>query len=277
MLTAGRSLVLNHDAGKELPRIPELVDLYRLGGGSGVKFRQGMVAMIAGRSGTLKSFFAMWLTTRWAQLEGVSTLYFSADMSAFTASTRIAAMVMDETTEEVEQGMQDPRTRAKYRDALAPLPVQFSFGSPITWRGIEEEIEGYVELWNAYPQVVVFDNLMDFEGADSDYTAQMDAMSGITAFSRETGITSIVLHHATDKSMDAKTAPYDPPTRQDIKGGLSERPELSLSVALDPNDMTYRIACIKQRMGPCDPAARHYAVLLAEPERGKFHTTGRAY
>ncbi|MFY1686294.1 hypothetical protein ACN28A_00005, partial [Plantactinospora sp. WMMB782] len=113
--------------------------------------------------------------------------------------------------------------------------------------------------------------LMDFEGAESDYTEQMAVMQGVTAFARDTGATSIILHHASDKGWDAKTAPYDPPSRDQVKGGLSEKPELSLSVALDPNDLEYKIACIKQRMGPSDPTARRYARLRAEPQRTRFH------
>jgi len=112
---------------------------------------------------------------------------------------------------------------------------------------------------------------MDFEAAESDYTEQMAVMAGVTAFSRETGCTSIVLHHASDKSWDAKTAPYDPPSRQEVKGGLSEKPELSLTVALDPSTMEYKVAVVKQRMGPSDPTARRFARLTAEPERTRFH------
>ncbi|ABP53005.1 AAA family ATPase [Salinispora tropica] len=264
MLNARRALTLNHDAGKELPRIPALDDLY----GIGCRFRQGQVIMIAGRSGTLKSMFATWLAAKWA----VPALYFSADMSAYTASSRVAALVTGDLQEEIEEGMaRGGGNRQRYLDALASLPLTFAFGTPITWRHIDEEIEAHVELHDSYPSIVVFDNLMDFEAAESDYTEQMAVMAGVTAFSRETGCTSIVLHHASDKSWDAKTAPYDPPSRQEVKGGLSEKPELSLTVALDPSTMEYKVAVVKQRMGPSDPTARRFARLTAEPERTRFH------
>ena len=93
------------------------------------------------------------------------------------------------------------------------------------------------------------------EGAESDYTVQMNVMSNVTDLARATGSTVIILHHATDKSWDAKTDPLVSPSRQEIKGGLSEKPELSLSVALDPYSLEYKVACIKQRMGPSDPTA----------------------
>lgn len=266
MLTAGRSLALNAESGAELPRVPALRALYD----RGVKFRQGQVIMIAGRSGTQKSGFALFLT---AQM-GLPTLYFSADMSAFTASSRLASMYSGDDTETVEAGMKaGGASRQKYLDAVKDCKIQFCFGAPITWTTVDEELEAYVEVWNAFPPVIVFDNLMDFEGADSDYTEQMAVMSSVTELARNTGSTVILMHHASDKSWEAKTDPWAPPSRDQVKGGLSEKPELSLSVALDPNTHEYRVACIKQRMGWCDPTARTYAILWCEPTLTRFHAT----
>ncbi|OJF13119.1 hypothetical protein [Couchioplanes caeruleus] len=39
------------------------------------------------------------------------------------------------------------------------------------------------------------------------------------------------------RGWEAKSDPWAPPSREQVKGGLSEKPELSLSVALDPNSM----------------------------------------
>lgn len=264
MLTAGRSLALNAESGKELPRVPAFEALYN----RGVRFRQGQVIMIAGRSGTQKSGFALFLA---AQMN-LRTLYFSADMSAFTASSRLASMATGDNGETVEEGMaRGGAARQKYLDALKDSNIQFSFGSPITWKAVDEELEAYVELWDEYPAVIIFDNLMDFDGADSDYTEQMSVMSNATELARATGSTVILMHHASDKTWEAKQDPWAPPSRDQVKGGLSEKPELALSVALDPNSMEYRIACIKQRMGPSDPTARNYSVIWCEPELTRFH------
>jgi hypothetical protein len=227
--------------------------------------------MVVGRSGTQKSGFALY----WVAQMNLPTLYFSADMSPFTASSRLACMVTDQTTEQVERGMAaGGETKAQYLRALDDVNITFSFGSPISWRQIEEELEAYVELWNAFPEVMVFDNLMDFDGAESDYTEQMATMSMLTELARETGSTVIVLHHATDKGWDAKTDPWNPPSRDQVKGGLAEKPELSLSVALDPASMDYKIACLKQRMGPSDATGRSFATITCEPEKTRFHKHG---
>ncbi|MFF7252470.1 AAA family ATPase [Streptomyces microflavus] len=274
MLTPGRSLALHAESGKELPRVEAFEDLYA----AGVRPRHGEVVMIAGRSGTQKSGFALF----WVAQMNLPTLYFSADMSAFTASSRLASMATRDTTEMVEAGMAEGgKYRQAYIDALSTSNITFSFGSPITWKQIDEEIEAYVELWDAYPQVVCFDNLMDFEGAESDYSEQMAVMQGSTELARDTGATVILLHHASDKAWEAKSSPWNPPSRDQIKGGLSEKPELSLSVALDPTSMAYHVACVKQRMGPCDPTAQRYTTMICEPEYTRFkraekHTIIRA-
>ena len=264
MLTAGRSLALNAESGKELPRVPAFEALYR----RGVKFRQGMVIMIAGRSGTQKSGLALFLA---AQMN-LPTLYFSADMSAFTASSRLASMATGRTGEQVEEDFARG-DKQPYLDALRDCKIQFSFGSPITWTQVDEEVEAYVELHDRYPSMMIFDNLMDFDAAESDYTEQMAVMSNATELARSTGSTVILMHHASDKTWEAKQDPWMPPSRDQVKGGLSEKPELSLTVALDPNTMEYRIACVKQRMGPCDPTARSYAVVWCEPELTRFHAS----
>lgn len=264
MLTPRRSLSLHAESGRELPRVPAFGALYK----KGVRPRHGEVVMVAGRSGTQKSGLALF----WVASMNLPTLYFSADMSPFTASSRVASMVTGDNTEMVEAGMAAGGShRARYLDALRDSRITFSFGSPITWRAVDEEMEAYVELHNAHPEVVVFDNLMDFDGAESDYTEQMAVMSNATEMARATGATVIVLHHASDKSWEAKADPWAPPSRDQVKNGLAEKPELALTVALDPTSLEYKIACVKQRMGPCDPTARSYVTIRCEPDKTRFH------
>ena len=68
-------------SAQPLPRVPGFRDLYR----EGVVPRRGQVIMVAGRSGTQKSGFALF----WVAQMGLPTLYFSADMAPFTAGTRL--------------------------------------------------------------------------------------------------------------------------------------------------------------------------------------------
>lgn len=269
MLNPFRALTLHADAGRKLPEVDAFHSLYQWG----VAPRHGQVIMIVGRSGSQKSGFALF----WVDEMNLPTLYFSADMSPFTASARLASKRTGCTTEQVEADMKaGGAARQAHIDALADSNITFSFGSPITWRAVDEELDAYVELWNRWPEVIVIDNLMDFEGADSDYTVQMDVMQHVTELSRDTGSTVILMHHASDKSWDAKTDPWSPPSRDQVKGGMSEKPELSLSVALNPDTLNFNIACIKQRMGPSDPSAKRWVTIKCDPALTRFHRLGLA-
>lgn len=270
MLTSLRSLTLNRSAGTELPRIPALEEAGFYGT---TRPRHGEVIMIAGRSGTQKSGLALFLVDEW----DLPTLYCSADMSAFTASSRLACKRADMTTEQVDLALAAGGPGADFiMEQLAGSKVTFSFGSPLRWETIDQEIEAFVEVHDAYPQVFVFDNLMDFEGAEADYTAQMAVMQGATELARVTGATVLVLHHASDKTWEAKSDPWKPPARNEIKNGMAEKPELCLTVSLDPGDLSYRVATVKQRMGASDPSGNRYITLRCVPDKTTFTPMRRA-
>lgn len=260
MLTSTNAFRREGFTGKTLPHVPELEDLYNFG----VRLRQGSLIMITGRSGSGKSLFAMQL----ALWTGLKTMYFSADMSRDDATARVAANLTGATRDEIDRD-RDNGNAEKYTEALTKAPFVWSFQTPITWQSVDEHIEAYVELHDEYPGLFVFDNLMDIDGAESEYSAQMEAMQRLTELARFTGSTVIVLHHATDKGWEAKNGPGLPPSREQIKGGMSEKPELSLSVAADQFGC-FRVAVIKNRSGRSDPAAQHPVKLRVDMERARF-------
>ena len=269
MLSGLRSLTMSIQSAPSLPRIPELEAVYRMG----VKPSQGEFIMVAGRSGSQKSGFAIWLCQKW----NLPTLYFSGDMSGYQASVRLACSILGLTTDEVEERLAaGGRRAAEVSAALAECNVDFSFG-PIRWRNVEAELDAYVEMHNAFPKLLVIDNAMDVEGAESDYQEQMAVMQDLSELSRMTGATLLVLHHATDKSWDAKSDPWRPPSRDQIKGGLAEKPELILTVAIDPTSHDFNVACVKQRMGPSNATGGTYATLAARPAMTRFEKARERY
>lgn len=243
--------------------MPALSALYN----AGTIPRFGEVVMIAGRSGAMKSTFALWLVD---QLN-LPALYLSADMSAFTAATRIASSRLGITTSMVEAVMKEGgRAQADLLAEIGKSQITFSFGSPITWWQIEQELDAFVELHDEYPAILVVDNLMDFEMAETSYEVQMGVMSGLTELSRDTGISPWVLHHATDKSDAARMDPFNPPARHEIKNGVAEKPELALGIAYDDRTRQFKIATLKQRMGKSDASGRNFVSIECEPEYARF-------
>lgn len=264
---AFRGLLARKNLAQELPRIPGFDDVY----GLGCRFHYGQEIMIAGRSGSQKSGLALYMVSKW----NLPTLYFSADMSASTAASRVASIVTGKNSREIDALMETHEGADFLLSALERNNITFCHGNPITWHIVEDQVNNFVTCFNEYPRVVVFDNLMDFSGSESDYQAQMAVMNDITSFTRQIGCVSIVLHHATDKSSAAVSDPSRPPARSEIKNGVAEKPELVLTVGLKPPAYEgmrgeMRVAVVKQREGTCDPSAQRFAVLSCDPSRTWF-------
>lgn len=236
----------------ELPHVQELTPLYE----AGVNFTRGQIIMIAGRNGSQKSGFTMWLMSKFEQ----PTLYISSDMSSQTVVSRMGALAA---------------TGHKTNHVVfAPL-------SPISWQDVGDVIEAWVELWDTYPAHIVIDNLQDFQGASHGYKEQMEEMSSIAAMARDLGSNVWIMHHASDRSMRGNTDEGDnaaalPPPRWDIKNGLGEKPEVVLGVALDPREVAdgmhnFNIAVLKDREGASDPTGQTFVTLICEPGQTRFY------
>lgn len=252
MYSASQAMVKTHGTYEPLPHCAELKSLYDIGW----RPMKGEFIMIAGRPASYKSSFALW----WVLNMGLRTLYFSADMSDKEASLRLASCIegVDVNTVQarIDAGGDDAR---RILDRLDASGVSFSFGSPIRWSDLEAEIGAWVEIWDEFPEVLVVDNLMDCEESESGYEAQMATMQSLHDMCRETGMTVIVLHHATDKTMGDWS--HYPPGRDEIKNKLGEKPQQTLTVAINTQDNELNVAIVKQRMGPCWPKADKYVAL----------------
>ena len=258
MLSAFHSMTKKTHQNPELPRIGELDELYTYGAIP----RRGEVIMIAGRSGSQKSGFALWYSIQIDE----RVLYMSADMNRFQASSRAAQVVLGKTMSQIEAMPQ-----LEVAEALEQIKVSFNFDPVITWDSLDDEIDAHVEVFNEYPGLIVIDNLMDVAGGQSDYGEQMEIMQDIHSMSRELDTTIMILHHATDKTYEAKVTPWLPPARTDIKGGMTEKPELIFGVGLDPGTHRFNVAVLKNRSGPSDPSGKKYIPLRCEPERTSFY------
>lgn len=270
MFRARSALKRNAASSPKLPYISDFEPLYKMG----YNPHAGELIMVAGRSGNMKSTFALW----WIQRLHLPTLYFSADMSAFQASTKLASYQLQKTVDQVAEDMHvesdgtytDPGAAEHVLERLEASPIHFSFGTPIRQSVMVDELNAWVDLYNSYPAVIVIDNLMDMEGCEVGYEEQSLAMQSLSNLSRQTGATVFVLHHATDKGEKAKQDPFAPPPRSEIKNGLSEKAEQVLTVAIDNRDNSFKVAVVKQRMGYTDASAQNYAVFGVNPDKNIF-------
>lgn len=253
MISSLRAFKSASQSSPPMPPVPGFEALYD----QGVTLRQGQLVMVAGRPGHMKSALAMWLCLKWEQ----PTLYFSADMSAYDATMRIASMITGYSREHLEEHPE----LAKHADH-----IRWSFGSPITLDRIMLELEAWAEMYSGMPSVIVIDNLQDMEAAASEYAAQVDTMLRLTELCRASGAMVIVLHHATEGSVRAQSEPFAPPARKDILNKLSSKPELVLTTAIAASGDELGVACVKQRSGPADPEARSWARIPMIPHLPSF-------
>lgn len=274
MFRAASALKKNAASSPKLPYVAELQPLYKMG----YNPHAGELIMVAGRPGAMKSTFVLWLVQRFH----LPTLYFSADMSAFQASMKMASYQLQKKVDDVADDMAlgsdgkfvDEEAAGAVLERLDTSKIHFSFGTPIRQDVMIEELNAWVDLYNSFPEVIVIDNLMDMEGCEVGYEEQSLAMQSLSNLSRETGATVIVLHHASDKGEQAKRDPFSPPPRSEIKNGLAEKAEQVLTVAIDNRDNSFKVAIVKQRMGYTDASAQNYAAMAVNPDKNIFWAPG---
>lgn len=266
MLRADRAMRLNADKGKDLPKIPALRDLYD----NGFAPSEGMLMMIAGRSGSQKSGFAMWLADNW----GLDTLYMSLDMQPYMATSRLAAMRMGIPSSSIKAALEYDAAgvsvgREEVLENVAKSKVQFSFGTT-TAASIEQQLEAWVEVYNSYPQMIVVDNLMDLEGAETDFSIQSEWMQFLSEITMSTGSTVLVLTHMRETDREHGKE-WLPGPRSEIRNKLDQKPRLILSIGLNPHTNAFNVAIVKQTLGKQDSSGSTFATLRAEPEVTRFH------
>lgn len=256
MLSASRAVYRAKDANP-LPPVAELQGLYELG----VLPRMGQMLMIVGQPGAGKSTFALWYAVKL----GIPCLYFSADMAAHTASTRLGALVTGETVSYVADAIEYGGAEWVGTE-LATSPVQWCFDSSPSMQDIADELDAYLEVYGDYPPVIVIDNAMNVEGSSDEGSGGLRyILSELHRLARETGSAVLVLHHAREEGN-----PLEPSAREKVQGKVAQLPEIILTVALDGDE--FLIAPVKNRSGFQDPTGKTWRKLTAKPEHASFAT-----
>jgi adenylate kinase family enzyme len=261
VLTSSRSL---NRASKtaELPRVAGLRDLYD----AGVLPRSGQLITVFGQPGSGKSTFTNWFV----DTMDVPALIFSADMDAQDAVSRQGAVRTGLSVDTVAGFISDDDEMVEYiHDALASSKIVWCFDSGPTLQDIQDELDAYVELFDAYPRVIVVDNAMNVEAETEDAQGGLKFVFGeMHRLAHETGISVFLLHHAREEG-----DPTLPPGRDKLQGKVAQLPEIILGVALDQERQLFHIAPVKNRSGKADPTGNTYVTLHADPVYASF----RAY
>lgn len=263
---AHRALREASDVGYPLPRIAELEDLYQIGG----YFRYGELALIYGQSGSQKSGLATWLSVRW----GVPTLYFSADMTQRTATHRLASIYENLTSDQISKllSSKDEADQEEAFDLISRMRhsrVSFVFDSEPSLDDMDAEVDAWVEVHDAFPSVIIVDNLLDVEPlSDSEFASHKAILLELKTLARRTGALVLVLAHAKEEG-----DPHFPAPKSGLQNKVSNTPAIMLSVAIEPGQgdtSIFRVAPVKLREGKSDPTGKTFAELLATPAKTQF-------
>ena len=245
-VTPSRALRRAAASGTPLPAVPALSGLARWG----VEPRFGQLVMVTGRPKAGKSNLLQALVEAWKQ----PTLYHCWDMPPMTAISRQAAALTAHRVQDIlHEFDNDTPAAGFYEDALEESCVKFSFDRKPSIPDIEAEIDAWVETYDAFPKVQVFDNLINIEGAEEGHEALVYFLGELQALAFDTGSLCVVLHHAKEGHV---TDPSKPPKAKDTAGLVNQKPDLVLSVANDGRGSLYA-SPVAARNGRTDPNAEN--------------------
>jgi hypothetical protein len=258
LLSPSRAIRKAATTGHALPEIAALRGLYE----RGVSFRGSQLVMVTGRPKAGKSNLVQWMSYEWR----LPALYNCWDMPAFTAAVRHAAIVTgDDTMQITRQLAEDGPGAAYYEEALEGGLLEYCFDTRPELPDIQQEIDAWVEKYDAYPEIIVCDNLLNIDGAEEDHKVQKFILRELQSLARATGALIFVLHHATEGTRDTAR----PPAARETDGKVNQIPDLVLSVANDGEGGFY-LAPVANRNGSSDPNAEHPVRIFADFARMQF-------
>lgn len=255
--------VLEHQgpSGSVLPEI--LPNLTR----RGIRLRRGQVTMAVAQPNGGKSLFSLW----YAVTSGVRCLFVSADTDPHTTLLRALAMSTQMTTDEVEAMVLSDRVKLR-EAATAISSIRFTFDPSPTLEDIDLEVQAYEEVFGAYPELIVVDNLMNVTPTtDSEWQGMRETMSFMHVMARKTESCVLILHHVSENDSKA----HFPAPRRAIQGKVAQLAEQILSLAMEPSAGVLRVACVKNRHGSHDANAEDFETCYVDPPRMTLYATAQ--
>jgi KaiC/GvpD/RAD55 family RecA-like ATPase len=204
--------------------------------------------MIAGKPGSYKSVLALNMLLFWAN-QGLEILHFSADSDEQTVLRRVSSIITGDDAEDVEKAF-IANDAARYANSLGPVEyVRFVYRQ-MEMEAIYNQVECFESMYGAYPNIIFFDNLIDFVERPDDWGGMLLFTKDVDALARETKSHVVILHHAKRREdQDMGKAPAD----WEIQGKVTQIPRMVLTMGAVQDNV--RIACVKNTNGPQDPQA----------------------
>jgi hypothetical protein len=225
----------------------------------GTQFVRGELVLIASAPGIGKSIFTLTEVMK----SGATTFYQSCDSDAFTQLTRGVAIATNCAIERAKETVLSGRLGDAGK-ALAESPVRFNFRASPSVDDLILSLDGYLEVYGAYPEIVVVDNITNLR-TDNDDGDPFSGLEGLLDFlhdvARETQACVIGLHHVTGPYNDGDK----PIPLSGLKNQVGRVPEVVLTLHRRMGDSwaTDRlcVSTVKNRNGSADPSGNTYVEL----------------
>jgi hypothetical protein len=225
----------------------------------GTQFVRGELVLIASAPGIGKSIFTLTEVMK----SQATTFYQSCDSDAFTQLTRGVAIATNCPIERAKETVLSGELGAAGK-ALAESPVRFNFRASPSVDDLILSLDGYLEVYGAYPEIVVVDNITNLR-TDNDDGDPFSGLEGLLDFlhdvARETQACVIGLHHVTGPYNDGDK----PIPLSGLKNQVGRVPEVVLTLHRRMGDSwaTDRlcVSTVKNRNGSADPSGNTYVEL----------------
>lgn len=228
---------------------------------AGAKHRRGQLSVVGGASGGGKSAYA----THLAVHGGIPTLYFSADTDRTTLGTRVAAGLLNRTTDRVEHDLRSGDIETWM--AVEELShIWWCWDSILSIQDVEQEVEAYGHANGEYPHLIVVDNLInieEFEGGSREEKGEV--MAGLQALANITGAHVLVLHHVMGEYEDGLI----PIPKSGLLDKVAKRPRLVLTTHR-PSPEMFAVSIVKNSNGNADASGMTFLQFGWMPERSWF-------
>lgn len=249
-------------AGDPLPVVFESLEA------ADTRLLRSQLALIAGGPGTGKSGLAL----TWALKSGVNALYLSADSDPFTQSSRGVSVLTGSSLSASGSSVRKNALDA-VRAELAGAPIRFCFDPAPTLDVIETQVEAYEEVYGAYPQLIVVDNVTNVRmdnGQENDPSNGLEwLMDYLHSMARHTEACVIGLHHVTGAFNDSDK----PIPLSGVKGQIGRVPELILTLHRPAPDIL-AVSTVKNRAGRADASGMTYVELAFDSDTMSIRDLG---
>ena len=224
----------------------------------GFAFRRGNLHGMMGRSGSCKSTAILDYLVR----TGLPSLYFSADTDVSDQMPREMAARSGHSVKDVTQAI-DNGCEDLYEEYARTSSIEWCFESSPTVEEIFSEVQAYVEKYDAYPEIIVVDVLLNVEVGNDDNGGLRYVEKQLHRLARLTRAAVIVVHHTREVG-DSRF----PQAKSEIDNKVDKLLERILTVAIDGN--AWRCAPVKNRNGWCNSDGSSYVQFEIDPSRAKL-------